>query len=109
MKTIKSCEFNIDNACVEIIYDNGNIVSLYTPMIEESLRTTVHSRAKLDWLIENEPLDYAQMVFDGTLQDYLDDIADTSQEQLRSYTEHLMERFPANIAEDIAREMLMYG
>ena len=109
MKTIKSCEFNHDNSCVEIIYDNGGKVSIYTPMIEESLRTTVYSRAKLDWLIENEPLEYARMVFDGSLQKYLDSIDAISQEQLRSYTECLAERFPRNIAEDIAREMLMYS
>ncbi|MCL2002743.1 MAG: DUF6061 family protein [Oscillospiraceae bacterium] len=109
MKTIKPCEFNIDNAYVEILYDNGGKVSIYTPMIEESLRTTVYSRSKLDWMIENEPLEYARMVINGTLQDYLDDIADTSQEQLRSYTECLAKRFPPNIAEDIARDMLMYS
>ena len=109
MKTIKSCEFNIDNACVEIIYNNGGNVSIYTPMIEEALRTTIYSRAKLDWLIENEPLEYAQMVLDGSLQEYLDGIDDAAQEQLHSYTERLAERFPPNIAEDIAREMLMYS
>jgi len=109
MKTIKSCKFNIDNACVEIIYGNGSKVSVYTPMIEESLRTTVYSRSKLDWLIENEPLEYAQMVLDGSLQEYLDSIDDTSQEQLRSYTKSLAKQFPLNIAGDIAREMLMYS
>ena len=108
MKTIKSCEFSHDNACVEIIYDNGGKVIIYTPMVEESLRTTAYSRSKLDWLIENEPLEYARMVFDGTMQRYLDSIDDTSQEQLRGYIERLAERFPRNIAEDIAREMLMY-
>ena len=109
MKNIKSCQFNTDNACVEINYDNGSTLSLYTPMIEESLRTTVHSRSKLDWLIDNEPFEYAQMVFDGTIQDYLDSIDDTTQRQLKSYTERLSERFPPNIAEDITREFMMYG
>ena len=84
-------------------------MSLYTPMIEESLRTTVHSRSKLDWLIENEPLDYAQMVLDGTIQEYGDNIDDRTQERLTSYTKQLEERFPPNIAEDIAREFMMYG
>jgi len=109
MQSIKSYEFNIDNACIEIIYDNGSKMSLYTPMIEEFLRTTVHSRSKLNWLIENEPLDYAQMMLDGTMQDYLDRMDDTTQEQLKSYTKRLAERFPLNIAEDIAREFMMYG
>ena len=108
MKTIKSCTFNIDIACVDVVYDNGGTLSIYTPMIEESLRTTVHSRSKLDWLIENEPLEYARMVLDGTIQEYLDGIDGDNQRQMNSYIERLAERFPRNIAEDIAREMMMY-
>jgi len=109
MKTIKSCSFNIDTACVDVVYTNGSILNIYTPMIEASLRTTVHSRSKLDWLIENEPLEYARMVIDGTMQEYLDRVDDAVQDQLRSYTDRLAEKFPRNIAEDIAREMLMYS
>ena len=109
MSEIKICQFNIDNACVEIIYDNGSMVILYTPMIEESLRTTAHSRSKLDWLIDNEPLEYAQMVIDGTMQNYLDSIDGITQQQIKSYTERLTERFSPNIAEDIVKEFMMYG
>jgi len=61
----------MDNTCVKIIYDNGSMVSLYTPIIEESLRTTVYSRSKLDWLINNEPSEYARMVLDCIMQDYI--------------------------------------
>ena len=106
MKTIKSCAFNIDTACVDVVCENGGTD---TPMIEESLRTTVHSRSKLDWLIENESMEYAQMVIDGTLQEYLDGIDGDTQKQIKSYTERLAERFPGNIAENIAREMMMYS
>jgi hypothetical protein len=77
MNAIKSCEFNMDTACVDIVYCSGGTVSIYTPMIEESLRTTVCSRSKLDWLIENAPLEYAEMALDGTMQKYLDMIDDT--------------------------------
>ena len=108
MKTIKSCAFNIDTACIDVVYENGSTLSIYTPLIEESLRTTVHSRSKLDWLIENEPMEYARMVLDCTLQDYLDGIDGETQQQMKSYTERIAERFPRNIAEDIAREMMMY-
>ena len=108
MKTIKSCAFNIDTACVDVVYDNGGKLSIYTPMIEESLRTTVYSRSKLDWLIENEPMEYARMMLDGTMQKYLDGIDGIAQKQMKSYTERLAERFSPNIAEDIAREFMMY-
>ena len=109
MKTIKSGSFNMDTACVDVVYDNGGTLSIYTPMIEESLRTTIYSRSKIDWLIENEPMEYARMVIDGTMQEYLDGIDSDTQQQMKSYTERLAERFPRNIAEDIAREMMMYN
>jgi predicted lipase len=109
MKTIKSCAFNIDTACVDVVCENGGTLSIYTPMIEESLRTTVHSRSKLDWLIENEPMEYARMVLDGTMQKYLDGIDGDTQQQMKNFTERLAERFPKNIAEDIARELMMYN
>jgi hypothetical protein len=109
MPKIKSCQFNMDNACVELIYDNGGMVSLYTPMIEESLRTTAYSRSKLDWLIDNEPLEYARMVIGGTMQEYLDEVDSVTQQRMKGYTKRLTERFPPNIAEDIARELIMYN
>ena len=68
----------------------------------------MYSRSKMDWLIENEPLEYARMVLDGTIQEYLDGIDGDTQQQMKSYTEQLAERFPRNIAEDIAREFMMY-
>jgi hypothetical protein len=49
------------------------------------------------------------MVIDGTMQEYLDEIDGVAERQLESYTERLAESFPLNIAEDIAREMLIYG
>jgi hypothetical protein len=85
------------------------MVNFYTPMIEESLRTTAHSRSKLDWLIENEPLEYAQMVIDGTMQNYLDSVDSIVRQQRKSYTEQLEERFSPNIAEDIAKEYIIYS
>ena len=109
MTSIKSCEFNINTACVDVVYENGGTVSIYTPMIEESMRTTVYSRSKLDWLIDNAPIEYDQMVLDGTMQAYLDDIDGETQQQMKHYTERLAKRVSPNIAEDIAREFLMYN
>ena len=32
-------------------------------------------RSELDWLIYNEPLSYAQMLLDGTMEEYLHNVA----------------------------------
>ena len=75
MKTLISCEFNIDTACVELRYTHGETLSLYTPGIEDSFDTTLPMRTEIDWLIYNAPLEYAQMALDGTLEQYLREAA----------------------------------
>ena len=71
MRKLVSCEFNIDIACVELLYADGKVLSIYTPGIEDSFDTTIAMRAEMDWLIYNAPLEYAQMVLDGSLESYL--------------------------------------
>lgn len=77
MRKLVSCEFNIDTACVELRYADGEALSLYTPGIEDSFDTTQPMRTEMDWLIYNAPLEYAQMALDGTLEQYLREVAGT--------------------------------
>lgn len=71
MRKLVSCEFNIDTACVELRYADGEVLSIYTPGVEDSFDTTLPMRTEMDWLIYNAPLEYAQMVLDGSLESYL--------------------------------------
>lgn len=71
MRKLVSCEFNIDTACVELRYADGEVLSIYTPGIDDSFDTTIAMRAEMDWLIYNDPLSYAEMVLDGSLESYL--------------------------------------
>ncbi|HIS16328.1 MAG TPA: hypothetical protein IAD40_07755 [Candidatus Scatomorpha merdavium] len=77
MRKLTPCEFNIDSACVELRYTDGEALSLYTPGIEDSFDTTQPMRTEMDWLIYNAPLEYAQMALDGTLERYLREAAGT--------------------------------
>ena len=71
MSKLISCEFNIDTACIELRYADGGSINIYCPGVEDSFDTTLPMRAETDWLIYNEPLEYARMVLDGTLEGYL--------------------------------------
>lgn len=71
MRKLISCEFNIDTACVELRYADGAVLSIYTPGVDDSFDTTIAMRAEMDWLIYNDPLSYAKMVLDGSLESYL--------------------------------------
>ena len=71
MLELLSCKFNIDTVCVELRYADGEVLSIYTPGIEDSFDTTIAMRAEMDWLIYNDPLSYTKMVLDGSLESYL--------------------------------------
>ena len=71
MNKLLSCEFNIDTACVELRYVDGSGINIYCPGVEDSFDATPAMRTEMDWLIYNEPLEYARMVLDGTLEGYL--------------------------------------
>ena len=77
MRKLVFCEFNIDTACIELRYADGEVLSIYTPGVEDSFDTTLPMRTEMDWLIYNAPLEYAQMVLDGTLEQYLREAAGT--------------------------------
>lgn len=106
---IESCQFNDDTGNIDITYSDGAKVSLYCSEIEKELDTTIKSRAKLDWLIFNEPLTYAELVLNGNMQDYLNRIDISYNDLEDNIRRQLEKKFPKNIANDIAREFMMYG
>ena len=37
MRRIISCQFNIDTACVDVEYEDGFVLSIYTPAVEDAV------------------------------------------------------------------------
>lgn len=70
MDKLVSCKFNIDTACVELRYADGEILSIDCIAVEDEFGYSPHARAELDQLIYNDPLSYAQMLLDGKLKEY---------------------------------------
>ena len=66
-----SCFFNMDTAEVELLFADGSSLQIDCNAIENQYGTTLKRRRELDWLIYNEPLSYAQMLLDGTMEEYL--------------------------------------
>jgi uncharacterized protein YjcR len=100
----------MDTACVEVIYANGDMLSLYVPELQYEFRTTVYSKSRMDLLIDSDPLEYARMVLDGTMQEYLDKIDGIYQEQERTISKQIQKKqgCSESMADYLAREYLMY-
>jgi len=71
MKKIRKCEFNMDTACVELVFDDGTVIAIDTIAVENEVADNMYQRSELDWLIYNAPLEYAELVLNGDTEKYL--------------------------------------
>ena len=79
MKTLLSCEFNMDTGCVELRYSDGSMVSLNCTAVEDEVANSRFQRSELDWLIYNDPLSYADLILNGDPEEYLRTVTQTPQ------------------------------
>ena len=61
MNFIKSCEFNIDTACVEVKLADGSMVSIDCIAVENEYANNMYETSELDYLIYNEPMSYVRL------------------------------------------------
>lgn len=73
MDKLISCKFNMDTACVDLRYADGEVISIDCITVEDEFVYAPNARAELNWLLYNDPLSYVQMVLGGTLINYLKD------------------------------------
>lgn len=71
MKKLLSCKFNIDTACVELKYDDGSMISINCTAVENELDASMLQRGEMDWLVYNKPLEYAELVLNGGIEEYI--------------------------------------
>ena len=71
MDQIISCVFNMDTACVELRYQDGTMISIDCQKVENQVANDMYERSELDWLVYNDPVGYAELIFSGDLEFYL--------------------------------------
>ena len=76
MKILLSCEFNMDTGCVELRYSDGSLYSIDCTAVENEVARNMYERSELDYLIYNDPVAYADLVFNGDLEPYLRTVTD---------------------------------
>lgn len=62
MDRLISCEFNMDNACVELKFFDGSMIAIDTIAVENEVADNMYQRSELDYLIYNAPLEYADLM-----------------------------------------------
>ena len=76
MKTIKSCEFNMDTGCVELRFQDSSMISIDCTAVENEVADNRFQRSELDYLIHNDPLAYADLVLNGDVEAYLNAVTE---------------------------------
>ena len=76
MKTIKSCEFNMDTGCVELQFQDGSMISIDCTAVENEVAANRFQRSELDYLIYNDPLAYAELILNGDVEAYLNAVTE---------------------------------
>ncbi len=71
MKKLVSCEFNMDSACVELVYSDNSMISIACTAVENEVADNLYQRSELDYLIYNDQLAYADLILNGDPQVYL--------------------------------------
>lgn len=71
MKRLISCRFNMDTACVELKFSDGNMILIDTVAVENEVADNMYQRSELDYLIYNDPVAYAELILNGDPETYL--------------------------------------
>lgn len=71
MDRLISCEFNMDNACVELKFANGSMIAIDTIAVENEVADNMYQRSELDYLIYNDSVAYAELILNGNPEAYL--------------------------------------
>ena len=76
MSKLISYQFNIDTACVELVFDDRIQISIDFTAVENEVADNRFQRSELDYLIYNDPLAYADLVLNGDPEYYLNAVTD---------------------------------
>ena len=71
MDRLISCEINMYNACVELKFLDGSMISIDTIAVENEVADNMYQRSELDYLIYNDPIGYADLILNGNPETYL--------------------------------------
>ena len=71
MTKILHCCYNMDTNCVELTFSDGSVLSIDCEEVENTYNVTTRQMADLDWLLYNAPMEYAQLVLSGKMEQYL--------------------------------------
>ena len=75
-KKVISCAFNIDTACVEVKFADGNMISIDCTLVEAEVARNMYESSELEWLVYNAPVEYVNLLLSGDIREYLKNVTE---------------------------------
>ena len=75
-KIVISREFNIDTACVEVKFADGNMIAIDCTLVEAEVARNMYESSELEWLVYNAPVDYVNLLLHGDVREYLRNVTE---------------------------------
>ena len=75
-KKVISCAYNIDTACVEVKFADGNMISIDCTLVEAEVARNMYESRELEWLVYNAPVDNVNLLLHGDIREYLRNVTE---------------------------------
>lgn len=62
--------------CVELLFSDDSVISIDTIAMENEVTDNMYQRSELDYLIYNDPIAYADLIFNSNSEAYLKAVAE---------------------------------
>lgn len=76
MKKLISCKYHEDSQTVELRYTDGTLIDIDCMAVEDQVARNMYERSELDYLLYNDPMDYADLILNGDVVEYLKNVTD---------------------------------
>jgi len=61
---------------VEVLYTDGTLIDIDCMSVEEKVARNMYERSELDYLLTHDPVGYADLILNGDVKAYLQNVTD---------------------------------
>ena len=76
MRTLISCRYHEDSQTVELLYTDGTLIDIDCMAVEDEVARKMYERSELDYLLTHDTVGYADLILNGGVVVYLQNVTD---------------------------------
>lgn len=76
MRMLVSCKYHEDSQSVELRYADGTLIDIDCMAVEDEIARNMYEQSELDYLLDHDPVGYADLILNGDVAAYLRNVTD---------------------------------